>query len=359
MTQSKRIRMVLADDHSSFRQSLIASLPPSEIEIVGEAAEGETAVTLARDLKPDVILLDFRMPGLDGASAAVRIRQDSPATIVLIASLSFDRQYLMRSLAAGASGYIAKDDAFAYLQHAIESIQAGSYYVSPRVRQALTETAPENPSSVRQRVMQDFDKEAEALFGCAQRIASSDSSARDAIRSSFLAYSLALREGETIPPTRVQTWLLLSVAALSGSQPSRSFSRWSWWQAHPTDGAFGSYWLGQLSEADSSQMRDHVAVCGSCRLAWSLAAFAVSSDRKVTLDGMREEIAKSLDNPDEAAVFLAYAQRQHRVMHLASTELERLLGATARRDWTQRQAAAGTWLAALLGKTPLGKTIAW
>jgi DNA-binding NarL/FixJ family response regulator len=358
MTQTKRMRVVLADDHNSFRQSLIASIPSSEIEIVGEAAEGETAVTLARDRKPDVILLDFRMPGLDGAAAAVRIRQESPSTIVLIASLSFDRQYLLRSLAAGASGYIAKDDASVYLPQAMESVQAGSYYVSPRVRQALAETAPENPPSIRQRVMRDFDKETEALFACAQRIASSDAAAREAIRASFLAYSLALREGETIPPIRVQTWLLLSVAALTGSQSPTPFARWSWWQAHPTDGAFGSYWLGQLSEADSSQMRNHVAACGSCRLAWSLAAFAVSSDRKVPVDGMREELTKALDNPDEPAVFLAYAQRQHDVMQLASTELERLLGATARRDWTLRQAAAGSWLAALLGKTPLGKTIA-
>jgi DNA-binding NarL/FixJ family response regulator len=352
MTQSQRIRVVLADDHNSFRQSLIASIPDSSpIEIVAEAADGEAAVTVAYDLKPDVVLLDFRMPGLDGAAAAVRILQQSPPPMVLVTSLSFDRQYLLRSLSAGASGYVAKDDAYVCLPQAIESVQAGSYYLSARVQQALSDTAPANPSSIAQRLLQDFDKEAEALLACAQRIASSDAAARDAMYTAFLAYSLALREGEIVQSTGVQTWLLFSVTALTGSQHNTPFVRWSWWQDHPSDSKFEAYWISELSAADSLRMRNHVAGCGSCRLAWSLAAFSTSSDKRVLVASMRDKIANSLDNPDEAAVFLAYALRQFKVMQLASTELERLLGATARRDWTQRQASAGAWLGALLGKT--------
>ncbi len=349
---SERVQVLLADDHAAFRQSLIASIPASSpIEIVGEASDGQTAVTLARELRPDVILLDFRMPGLDGAAAAVRILQQSPSTFVLITSLSFDRQYLLRSLAAGASGYVAKDDAFVYLPHAIESIQAGAYYLSPRVQQALRETAAENPPSIRERVFHDFDTEGEALLACAKRIASSDAEARDAMRATFMAYSLALREGETIPAGAVQTWLLLSVAALTNTSAAATPSRWSGWRTHPADNVFEDYWLGVLPEQQRTRTRKHVAGCGSCRLAWSLAAYSVPADKKASTDPMRAEIVRALDNPDEAAIFLSYAQRQYKVMQLASSELERLLGATARRDWTQRQAAAGSWLTTLLGKT--------
>lgn len=352
MTQSKRIQLLLADDHASFRQSLIASIPASSpIEIIGEAADGETAVTLARELKPDVVLLDFRMPGLDGAAAAVRILQHSPHTIILIASLSFDRQYVLRSIAAGASGYIAKDDAFVYLQQAIESVHFGSYYVSPRVQEALRETAPENLAAIRRRVLQDFDNESGALLACARRIASSDEVASHAVFSTFVAYSLALRDRESI--ANPQTWLLLSVAALSCEGQASSGSRWSWWRPHPADSIFEDYWRGGEPEENRKRVLQHVSGCGSCWLSWSLAAFSISADKKASMVTMRADLEQALDTPDEAAIFLNYAQRQYKVMQLASSELERMLGATARRDWTERQAAAGSWLGTLLGRTAL------
>jgi DNA-binding NarL/FixJ family response regulator len=352
MTQSKRIQLLLADDHASFRQSLIASIPASSpIDIVGEAADGETVVTLARELKPDVVLLDFRMPGLDGAAAAVRILQHSPDTIILIASLSFDRQYVLRSIAAGASGYIAKDDAFVCLQQAIESVHFGSYYVSPRVQEALRETAPENLSVIRQRVLQEFDQEGGALLACARRIASGDDVASHAVFSTFLAYSLALRDRETI--SSAQTWLVLSVAALASKAQASSGTRWSWSRPHPADSVFEDYWLGVEPEAHRKRVLQHVTACGSCWLSWSLAAFSISADKRASTATMRADLEKALDEPDEAAIFLNFAQRQYRVMQLASSELERLLGATARRDWNQRQAAAGSWLGTLLGRTAL------
>jgi hypothetical protein len=245
---------------------------------------------------------------------------------------------------------MSKNDAVICLHEAVASVQAGSYYLSPAIQEALLSSAPKNPVSIRRRVMTDFDYEGSALYACASRLTGSDQAAWHTLRSAFLAYSLALREDETMPGA-AQTWLLLSVAALANPRPPMRPNRWSWWQEHPADAVLESYWSGPSTEPRRTKLLQHLAGCGSCRLAWSLAAFDASPHAATLAGPMRSEIASDLEHPNEIEVFLAYAERQYRVMQLASSELERLLGTTAKRDWSQRQAAAGSWLGALLGKT--------
>lgn len=103
------IRVVVADDHEIIREGLIALLAGSDVEIVGLASDGESVVQLALERRPDVILLDVRMPVVDGLDALARIKSELPDQIVLMMS-SYDHPgYAARSVSLGASGYVLKD----------------------------------------------------------------------------------------------------------------------------------------------------------------------------------------------------------------------------------------------------------
>lgn len=105
-----RIRILLADDHAAFRESLRQLLEASEdLEIVAEASSGAEAVELARLHRPDVAVLDVRMPGLNGIEAIARIRASSPQTSVVMLSAHRDARYVAQSLDAGALEYVPKD----------------------------------------------------------------------------------------------------------------------------------------------------------------------------------------------------------------------------------------------------------
>ncbi len=103
------IRVVVADDHEIIREGLISLLSESEVEIVGLASDGESAISLALERRPDVLLLDVRMPVLDGLDALARIKSELPEQIVLMMS-SYDHPgYAARAVSLGASGYVLKD----------------------------------------------------------------------------------------------------------------------------------------------------------------------------------------------------------------------------------------------------------
>src|ERR1700682_1496548 len=127
-------RVLIADDHPAIRENLRdALLASGGVEFVAEAATGDEAVTLAIDRKPDVAILDLRMPGLDGIEAASRIRKSAPATAVLILSLSCNKQYVRRAFGFGVRGYVSKDDAPDCLADAIEAVCTGACLLRPSV----------------------------------------------------------------------------------------------------------------------------------------------------------------------------------------------------------------------------------
>lgn len=327
-------QVVLVDDFSAFRESLMAALPAAGMQLAGQAGNGVEAVALARRLRPDVIVMDFRMPGMDGVTAARRILEDNPATAILIASLSYERPYVMRALTAGARGYLAKEDAVQALPDALHSVLAGRGYVSPSVAALVARTAPRNPLALTQEVLWAFDREAPALLRCAQQVAAA-SSAEEAVNAAFLSYWMALRESQVIADP--QTWLLLSVAARlfrAGGQPGR----WSFTRSHPGD---------RDLERSTPQLIAHAAGCGTCHLARMLTAFDAA--RQLPVDGMRDAVIHHLEVPDEAELFLNYARRQAEVMRVAGAEVRLLLGSSAETGWMRREASAGAWLSALLG----------
>src|SRR5579859_6261035 len=108
---NKRIRVIIADDHPIFRQGLRITFGAvsEEFELVGEAIDGASALHLVEELQPDVVLMDVRMPGIDGLEALERIRANWPRVSVVILTTYNDDELILRGLQAGASGYLLKD----------------------------------------------------------------------------------------------------------------------------------------------------------------------------------------------------------------------------------------------------------
>ena len=138
------IRVLVVDDHAIVRDGIRALLGRAEnIEVVGEAGGGRDAITLARALSPDVILMDIAMPDLGGLEAALEIHKDRPASKIIILSQYGDPEYVKRALKSGASGYVLKRTAGADLVSAIRAVHRGGLVLDPDVaRDAITgETA--------------------------------------------------------------------------------------------------------------------------------------------------------------------------------------------------------------------------
>lgn len=128
------IRVVLADDQEMVRVgfSMILDLQP-DIEVVGQAADGVEAVTLIADTRPDVALLDIRMPRLDGLEVCRRVKQLAAGTEVVIATTFNDPDYVDGALAAGASGFLLKDSGPALVVAAVRAAVSGDALISPEV----------------------------------------------------------------------------------------------------------------------------------------------------------------------------------------------------------------------------------
>jgi DNA-binding NarL/FixJ family response regulator len=130
MEPDSKIRIVIAEDHKLFREGLRSILKDDKsLEIVGEAANGLQAINVVRDLKPDVILLDINMPVMDGIQIIPAIRQKSSGTKVLMLSAAKDETTILKSLRAGAKGYLSKDTSTSSLIKAIKVVHKDELWV--------------------------------------------------------------------------------------------------------------------------------------------------------------------------------------------------------------------------------------
>ena len=134
------IRVLLADDHAVLRSGLRALLNAEpDIEVVGEAADGEEAVALAERLRPAVVVMDLSMPRMDGLQATRLISSNLAETRVLVLTMHAEDQYLLRVLDAGGAGYVLKDSADIELIEAIRAVHRGEAYLYPSAVRMLLE----------------------------------------------------------------------------------------------------------------------------------------------------------------------------------------------------------------------------
>ena len=131
-------RVLIADDHGIVRKGLRALLEKSpKISVVGEASDGREAVRLAAELLPDIVIMDIAMPMLNGIDAASQIISRHPETKVIMLSMHSDESYILRSLSAGARGYLLKDSAENDILPAVENVAQGRPYFSPMIASTL------------------------------------------------------------------------------------------------------------------------------------------------------------------------------------------------------------------------------
>ena len=164
--QTDTLRVVLVDDHDLFRSGLRNLLEEQRVEVVGEAASGAEAVSLTRELTPDVVVMDLNMPGMGGVEATRHIAGISPLTRVVMLTISDEDSDVMDAILAGACGYLLKDASIQDLVAGIRSAARGESLISPHIaakvlqRVRATSAQPEIAETIRAELS---DREIEVL----------------------------------------------------------------------------------------------------------------------------------------------------------------------------------------------------
>ncbi len=134
------VKTLLVDDHQVLREGLRSLLERQpDMQVVGEAAEGLTALRLVRELQPDVVIMDVNMPGMDGIEVTRLISRDHPAVKVLALSMYLRKTFVSEMFKSGAAGYLLKESTFAEIVEAIRTLLRGERYVSSRVAGLLVD----------------------------------------------------------------------------------------------------------------------------------------------------------------------------------------------------------------------------
>lgn len=152
------MKILLADDHTMFRESLKALLERDGLEVLAEASDGREAVRLARRLKPDLAILDLGMQLLNGIGAAKEIGRQCPQTLTILLTMYEEEAYVLEALQVGVRGYVLKAQAAADLVRAIKEVSHGAIYLSPGISRAVVD-AYLNKTSFREDPLTEREKQ--------------------------------------------------------------------------------------------------------------------------------------------------------------------------------------------------------
>jgi len=137
------IRLLLADDHTMLREGLRRSMEGEGFDVVGEASDGDEAVRLAEELKPDVVLMDVSMPVMDGIEATRLLRERLPDTQVVMLTMHADEDLIVKAVRAGASGYLVKDCTTEEVARTVRMAANGETSISPELAESMLEQSEE------------------------------------------------------------------------------------------------------------------------------------------------------------------------------------------------------------------------
>lgn len=158
------IRVLLADDHTLVREGLAQILAQSgKCEVVAQASDGLEAIAKAKEVRPQVAVVDIDMPKLSGIEAARRIRTDLPQTKVLVVTVHDEEEYVLHMVQAGVSGYMLKDAAASELVQAVEAVASGQPFYGPEASNALARQV-QNPSRVFEDPYENLTKREREVF---------------------------------------------------------------------------------------------------------------------------------------------------------------------------------------------------
>jgi len=184
------IRLAIVDDHAVVRAGLAQLVETmDEVELVGEAADGDEAVALCAERRPDVVLMDLEMPRVDGIEATRRIRAAQPATAVVVLTSFSDRERILSAIDAGAAGYLLKDAGPDELARAVRAAARGDAPLDPKAARALLNAratpAPADSLSEREREVLLMVAEGLANKQIARRLAISEKTVKAHLTSVF------------------------------------------------------------------------------------------------------------------------------------------------------------------------------
>jgi DNA-binding NarL/FixJ family response regulator len=169
MTIGSPVRVILADDHPVYRLGLMALLQSVDgVEVVGEATTGAEAVAAAAQLRPDVLVMDLRMPELNGIDATKRIVQENPGVAVLILSYSDEDHLVLEAMRAGARGYVLKEAGKDAILRAIQDVAAGEMIFGASIAKRIPELLAAGPSRARATFPELTEREHQVLELMAQ-----------------------------------------------------------------------------------------------------------------------------------------------------------------------------------------------
>jgi two-component system, NarL family, nitrate/nitrite response regulator NarL len=171
----KRIKVLLADDHPVVRKGIASCLLQHDhLQIIGEAADGREALRKAREMEPDIILMDIDMPHMNGLAVTDLLRKELPKVKVLILSMHSNTDFILRIIQSGARGYVLKDSGTDELLKAIEAINNGEAFFSPEVARAALNQYVKGSGTVNSQVTQLTNREREVLVHIADGLSNKE-----------------------------------------------------------------------------------------------------------------------------------------------------------------------------------------